>query len=248
MTQARKARALLFAALTAAALTACGGGAQTTDNPLPQNPGGPSIVTYNGVNGPRDADVNAFLQSFWTPMQNSATCGNCHVENGTGPTPFARFDDINMAYDAAVTKVDMGVPGLSELVSKVSSGHNCWLAYANACGDIMTTWIDNWAGATSGGGVRQIVLTPPPSADPGESKSYANADVENVRTTVYPLLTQNCAGCHSSGAPTAQSPYFAETGSADSYLAAYEAAKPMMDLEDPGASRFVVGLDPEFHN
>jgi mono/diheme cytochrome c family protein len=248
MTQARKARALLFAALTATALAACGGGAQTTDNPLPQNPGGPSIVTYNGVNGPRDADVNAFLQSFWTPMQNSATCGNCHVENGTGPTPFARFDDINMAYDAAVTKVDMGVPGLSELVSKVSSGHNCWLADANACGDIMTTWIENWAGATSGGGGRQIVLTPPPSADPGESKSYANADVENFRTTVYPLLTQNCAGCHSSGAPTAQSPYFAETGAADSYLAAYEAAKPKMDLDDPGASRFVVRLDPEFHN
>jgi hypothetical protein len=245
---ARKARALLFAALTATALAACGGGAQTTDNPLPQNPGGPSIVTYNGINAPRDADVNAFLQSFWTPMQNSATCGNCHVENGTGPTPFARFDDINMAYDAAVTKVDMGVPALSELVSKVSSGHNCWLADANACGDIMTTWIENWAGATSGGGGRQIVLTPPPSADPGESKSYANADVENFRTTVYPLLTQNCSGCHSSGAPTAQAPYFAESGAADSYLAAYEAAKPKMDLDDPVASRFVIRLDPEFHN
>ena len=57
MAQARKARALLFAALTATALAACGGGAQTTDNPLPQNPGGPTIVTYNGINGPRDADV-----------------------------------------------------------------------------------------------------------------------------------------------------------------------------------------------
>jgi len=86
------------------------------------------------------------------------------------------------------------------------------------------------------------------SLDPGESKSYANADIENFRTIVYPLLTQYCAGCHSSGAPTAQSPYFAESGAVDSYLAAYEAAKSKMDLDDPAESRFVVRLDPEFHN
>lgn len=246
--QARKARAIFVAALMALVVTACGGGAQTVDNPLPQNPGGPTQITYNGVNGPRNAEVNAFLQSFWTPMQNSATCGNCHVENGTGPTPFARFDDINMAYDAAVTKVDLGVPGLSELVSKVGSGHNCWLTDDNACGDIMTTWIENWAGATSGGGGRQIVLTPPPSVEPGDSKNYANADAADFRALVYPLLEANCSGCHSSGAPTAQSPYFAETGAVDSYLAAYEAAKPKMDLNDPAESRLAIRLDPEFHN
>ena len=141
LAHARKARAIFVAGLAGLVLVACGGGAQTVDNPLPQNPGGPTIVTYNGANGPRDADVNAFLQSFWTPMQNSASCGNCHTENGTGPTPFARFDDINLAYDAAVTKVDMGVPSLSELVTKVSSGHNCWLNDDSACGDIMTTWL-----------------------------------------------------------------------------------------------------------
>ena len=246
---ARKARAIFVAGLAGLVLVACGGGAQTVDNPLAQNPGGPTIITYNGANGPRDADVNAFLQSFWTPMQNSASCGNCHTENGTGPTPFARFDDINLAYDAAVTKVDMGVPSLSELVTKVSSGHNCWLNDDSACGDIMTTWIENWSGATSGGGGRQIVLTPPDSVDPGDSKNYANATAENFRDLVYtPYLEQYCAGCHSSGAPTAQSPYFAETGDVDSYLAAYEAAKPKMDLDDPSASRFVIRLSPEFHN
>jgi hypothetical protein len=247
--QARKARSIFAASLMALVMTACGGGAQTVDNPLPQNQGGPTQIVYNGVNGPRDAEVNAFLQNFWTPMQNSATCGNCHIENGTGPTPFARFDDINMAFDAAVTKVDLGVPGLSELVSKVGSGHNCWLTDDNACADIMTTWIENWSGATSGGGGRQIVLTPPPSVDPGDSKNYADATAENFRDLVYtPYLEQYCAGCHSSGAPTAQSPYFAESGAVDSYLAAYEAAKSKMDLNDPAASRFVVRLDPEFHN
>jgi hypothetical protein len=249
MARARKVRAILVAGLTSFLLAACGGGAQTVDNPLPQNQSGPSQVSYNGINGPRDTDVNAFLQSFWTPMQNAATCGNCHNE-ATGQTPmFARFDDINMAFDEAVTVADLGVPSLSRLVSKVSSGHNCWLGDDLACGDIMTTWIENWAGAISGGGGRQIVLTPPDSVDPGDSKNYANATAENFRDMVYtPYLEQYCSGCHSSSAPTAQSPYFAENGAIDSYLAAYEAAKPKMDLDDPAASRFVLRLSPEFHN
>ena len=249
MAHARKARAILVAGLMGLAITACGGGAGTVDNPLVQSPGGPRVVTYNGLNGPRDADVNAFLQKVWTPMQNSATCGNCHNE-ATGQTPmFARFDDINMAYDEATGVADLTVPGNSRLVSKVGSGHNCWLGDSNACADIMTTWIEGWAGATSGTGGRQIVLTPPPSVNPGDSKNYANATAENFRDLVYsPYLEPNCAGCHNSSASTAQSPYFAETGSIDSYLAAYEAAKSKMDLDDPAASRFVVRLSPEFHN
>lgn len=247
--QAHKARTLFVSGLMSIALAACGGGAQTVNNPLPQNPGGPAKITYNGINGPRDTDVNAFLQKFWTPMQNAATCGNCHNETTAQTPQFARFDDINMAYDDAVTVTDTALPALSRMVTKVASGHNCWLTDDQACGDIMTTWIENWVGATAGGGGRQIVLTPPPSVDPGDSKSYANATAENFRDLVYtPYLEQFCSGCHSSGAPTAQSPYFAETGAVDSYLAAYEAAKPKMDLDDPAASRFVIRLDPEFHN
>ena len=247
--QARKARAIFVAGLMTLVLAACGGGATTVDNPLPQNPGGPTQVTYNGLNGPRDTDVNAFLQNFWTPMQNAASCGNCHNETTSQTPMFARFDDINMAYDEAVTVTDMQVPALSRLVSKVGEGHNCWLGDSQACGDIMTTWIENWAGATSGGGGRQIVLTPPPSVDPGDSKNFANASAANFRDMVYtPYLEQYCSGCHSSGAPTAQSPYFAETGDVDSYLSAYEAAKSKIDLNDPSASRFVIRLNPEFHN
>ena len=86
MARVRKARAILVAGLTSVVLAACGGGAQTVDNPLPQNQSGPTQVTYNGLNGPRDTDVNAFLQSFWTPMQNAASCGNCHNES-TGQMP-----------------------------------------------------------------------------------------------------------------------------------------------------------------
>lgn len=240
---ARALRVVFLAGLAALTLSACGGGAQTTENPLVNNPG-PTSVVYNGVAVPRDADVQAFLANVWTPMHNGGSCGNCHNES-TGQTPmFARMDDINMAYDAAVTVTDLAVPANSRLVSKVGSGHNCWLTDDQACADIMTTWIEGWVGATSGGG-RQITLNPPPSVNPGDSKNYANATVQDFANLVHgPILTQYCAGCHSSQSSTSQSPYFAE---ADVNVA-FEAAKAKMDLDDPAASRFVVRLQSEFHN
>ena len=240
---ARALRAVLLAGLSSMVLVACGGGAGTTDNPLPNNPG-PTNVVYNGINPPRDADVQAFLTSVWTPMHNGGSCGNCHNET-IGQTPmFARMDDINMAYDDAVTVADMAVPANSRLVSKVGGGHNCWLTDDQACADIMTTWIEGWAGATSGGG-RQIILNPPPSVDPGSSKNYANATVQDFANLVHgPVLTTYCAGCHSSQSATSQSPYFAEADAA----VAFDAAKTKMDLNDPSASRFVERLSNEFHN
>ena len=240
---ARALRAVLLAGLSSMVLVACGGGAGTTDNPLPNNPG-PTNVVYNGINPPADADVQAFLTNVWTPMHNGGSCGNCHNET-VGQTPmFARMDDINMAYSDALTVADLAVPANSRLVSKVGGGHNCWLTDDQACGDIMTTWIEGWAGATSGGG-RQITLNPPPSIDPGSSKNYANATIQDFATLVHgPVLTANCDGCHSSQSATSQSPYFAEADAA----VAFDAAKTKMDLNDPSSSRFVERLTNEFHN
>lgn len=240
---ARALRVVLLLGLSGMVLVACGGGAQTTDNPLQNNPG-PTTVVYNGSAVPRDADVQAFLTNVWTPMHNGGSCGNCHNE-GTGQTPmFARMDDINMAYDAAVTVADLAVPANSRLVSKVGSGHNCWLTADQACADIMTTWIEGWVGASSGGG-RQITLNPPPSINPGDSKNYANATVQDFANLVHgPILTTYCAGCHSSQSATSQSPYFAEADP----VVAFDAAKSKMDLDDPVSSRFVIRLGSEFHN
>ena len=249
---ARWVRAVVVAGLMSAVLVACGGGAQTVDNPLP-NVTGPTTIIYSGLTPPRDSDVQAFLNNFWTPMQNTATCSNCHSEAGPQPLMFARFDDINMAYDAALTASNLALPGDSLLVTKVrgtggTNGHNCWLGDANACGDIMTTWIEGWAGATAVDGGRQIILTAPPSAEPGDSKNYANATAENFRDLVYNVtgafggLDQYCSGCHNSASALSQQPYFAESGAVDSYLAAYEAAKPRMDLDNPGNSQFVLRM------
>jgi hypothetical protein len=245
-------RATVVAGLMSVVLAACGGGAQTVDNPVP-NVTGPTTVIYSGAAAPRDSNVQAFLINFWTPMQNTATCGNCHNETTLQAPMFARFDDINDAYDEALLAADLSLPGDSLLVSKVrgdggANGHNCWTGDGTACADIMTTWIEGWAGATAGDGGRQIVLTAPVSVDPGSSKNYANATAENFRDIVYtPYLEAYCSGCHNSSSGISQQPYFAESGAIDSYLTAYEAAKPRMDLDDPSNSQFVLRL-AEGHN
>lgn len=239
MNQVRTLKLALAVSLSAV-LTACGGGAQTTDNPVT------SVTPPSTYNGPPPAtsDVQAFKLNVWDNIQMSNRCGGCHTE-GVGQSPmFARHDDVNMAYEAANTVANLTQPSDSRLVSKVQGGHNCWLADNNACADIMTTWIEGWAGATGGGG-RQIVLNPPPEVEPGSSKSYANANVANFASLVHtPILLEYCAGCHTSQAPTSQQPYFGE----DDANAAYEAAKARMDLDDPAASRFVIRLRNEFHN
>lgn len=237
---ARVVRAAIVASLSAWLISACGGGAQTTENPITSvTP--PS--TYNGP-PPQTADVQNFKLNVWDNIQAANRCGNCHAQGGQGNGYFARNDDINIAYEEANLVADLDLPANSLMVTKVGQGHNCWLTDNQACADIMTTWIEGWAGATSGGG-RQITLNAPTAVEPGDSRSYANADVNDFVTWVHgPILTTYCAGCHSSQSATAQQPYFAE---ADANVA-YEAAKPKMDINDPAASRFVVRLGSEFHN
>ena len=230
-------------------IAACGGGAQTVENPVT------SVTPTQFYNGPppENEDVAAFKLNLWDPIHAEATCANCHNESNAQSPMFARTDDINLAYEAAITAVTLALPQDSLLVTKVrgdggATGHNCWLGDADACGDIMTNWIEGWAGATAVGGGREIVLDAPTIKDPGQSRSYANATAENFRDLVYtPYLENYCAGCHNSGSALSQQPYFAESGEVDSYLTAFEAAKPRMNLDEPASSQFVVRLS-EGHN
>lgn len=239
----RSVRLVFIAGLAAIGLTACGGGAETTDNPVTSIT---PISTYNGP-PPVTDDVQAFKLNLWDNIQMSNRCGGCHTD-GVGQNPmFARHDDVNLAYEAANSVVDLAQPTNSRLVSKVGGGHNCWLTDDAACADIMTTWIEGWVGAAAGGG-REISLEAPPESDPGQSKSFANATVANFEAEVYnPMLTTYCDGCHTSQAPTSQQPYFAEPGDPEAN-AAFDAAKPKMNLDDPADSRFVIRLRDEFHN
>jgi hypothetical protein len=238
--RSRKMRSGLLGTLFAFTLAACGGGAETTDNPIT------GVAPPSSYSGPPPAteDVQSFKLNVWDNIQASNRCGGCHTDS-VGQTPmFARHDDINLAYEAANTVANLAQPFDSRLVTKVGTGHNCWLSDNQACADIMTTWIEGWAGDAAGGG-RQIVLEPPVAAAPGSSKSYVNASEANFATLVHaPILTEYCAGCHTSQSPNSQQPYFAE----NDVSVAYDAAKPRMNLETPADSRFVVRLGSEFHN
>ena len=232
-----------FAALAAlAALAACGGGAPTEENPA--TGGGSAPANYNGP-APATADVQAFKLNVWDNLQSDDRCGACHRDSQT--PRFVRADDVNLAYQEANTVVDLANPGLSRMVQRVAQGHHCWLADNNACADTMTRWINAWAQVTEGGGGRQIVLTAPTLADPQPSRVLPATGTDgnpSFASTVHPLLTTYCAGCHRQDAPTPQQPYFA---SSDVNLA-YEQSRTRMNLDAPAMSRFVVRLRSEFHN
>jgi hypothetical protein len=135
------------------------------------------------------------------------------------------------------------------MVAKVGGGHNCWLGSAAACGDILTTWITNWAGGTASTAARKIELEPPVQRPPGQSKNFP-PDTALFLTHVYPLLEQHCSECHSSASALKQQPFFAEGPANDlaAVAVAYEGAKSKMNLDDPAISRFVVRLRNESHN
>ncbi|MCH7897866.1 MAG: LamG domain-containing protein, partial [Proteobacteria bacterium] len=117
----RNANSVLLTIVASFVLAACGGGAQTTDLP-PPNGGGNNNSGNAPYTGPtaRDADVLKFQQEFWSKTRTTDRCGNCHNES-VGQNPmFVRSDDVNMAYDAALTVVDSSQPAASRIVEKVS--------------------------------------------------------------------------------------------------------------------------------
>ncbi len=156
---------------------------------------------------------------------------------------FANPNDVNAAYDAILPYVNLAEPDQSPIVAHVAGGHNCWQANANACADIITVWIKNWAGSAASGGT-QIALAAPNDKAVGSSKSFPDSPAL-FQSTVWPLLRGEgkCLRCHQSTAADPKSPFFA---SAD-VNEAYAAAQAKMNLDDPASSRFVVRLREESH-
>lgn len=235
----RATRSSLAVVCMSLLLVACGGGADT--EPLPVTTP-PVVSEYTGP-APATADVQSFRINVWDNLKATNRCGTCHTVQGGQSPMFVRQDDVNTAYAEATPIADLTSPADSTLVTKVGSGHNCWLSSNQACIDIMTTWIDAWAGDAVAGGGKEIELVAPTLKDPGDSKVFPN-DPGLFASTVHPLLTTYCAGCHSGDAQFPQQPYFADAA-AD---VAYDAARQKMDLDDPTASRFVLRLGSEFHN
>jgi len=228
----------LLALLVATLLLACGG-EDTQRNPVTTN----SAVQLN-YTGPASAtaDVQAFRLNVWENLNDQNRCGACHGTGGQSPN-FVRMDDINLAYSAANTIVDLSRPADSRMVTKVAGGHNCWLDSDSACGDVITAYIAAWAGGASGAGNIIELKAPAVLRDPGSSKNFPD-NSGLFASTVHPLLTANCATCHVDSAMDAQSPFFADSNPDT----AYEAAKAKIDLDNPSNSRFVLRLREESHN
>jgi hypothetical protein len=235
-----------FAALV---LSACSGSGGADVEEIPGTPNNGPTANYNGP-APSTPDVQEFKINLWDNIQANNRCGTCHSDTGGQAPMFARRDDINLAYAAANGVVTLTSPQDSTMVGKVGGGHNCWLASNAACGDILTTWITNWSGATASTAARKIELEPPVLRDPGQSKNFPSDQGLLFSTTVYPVLETHCSECHASDTALKQQPFFAEgpPSDADAIEVAYEAAKSKMNLDDPAISRFVLRLRNEFHN
>ncbi len=236
-------------ALAASILSACSGGSGADVEEIPGTGNNGPTANYNGP-APTTPDVQQFKINLWDNIQANNRCGTCHSDTGGQAPMFARRDDINLAYAAANGVVELPSPQDSTMVSKVGGGHNCWLASNAACGDILTTWITNWAGSTASTAARKIELEPPVLRDPGQSKNFPADQGVLFSQTVYPLLEQHCSNCHSSDTALKQQPFFAEgpPSDPDAVELAYEAAKSKINLDDPSISRFVLRLRNEFHN
>ncbi len=243
ITTTKRLRAILVSVLGALTLAACGGGAETVENPISGAAPNLGDAPYSGPVAASE-DVLSFQQEFWSNAKTTNRCGQCHNES-VGQVPlFVRNDDVNLAYDEALTVVDVNQPEASRLVTKVGGGHNCWVDDPGVCATIMTTWIENWLGSSVADGGREINLVAPDAVDPGSSKNFPE-DSSGFQTLIHqPILAQYCSDCHSSTSANAIQPFIADPD----IDVAYAAARSKINLDDPAASRLVVRLRNEFHN
>jgi hypothetical protein len=219
----------LLTLVASLALAACGGGG-AGNSALPTGAPTSSVDAYTGP-APATADVQAFEVNLWNNIRGQNRCGQCHNSTTPAQMPnFARSDNVNLAYAQANTVVNLTQPSTSEMVVKVSGGHNCWLADPSACGQILTTWISNWASATGATSATTVALVAPPVQTVGQSLNLPSGaqGAADYQSTIYTLTSKYCSKCHSSQAnpATMQAPYFADPN----ITTAYQAAIPKIDF------------------
>jgi hypothetical protein len=201
--------------------------------------------TANSYTGPAasTADVTAFQINLWQNIRVQNRCGGCHHEGGQSPM-FARSDDVNLAYQAALPLINATNPSQSTMVLKVSGGHNCWVADPNACGQTLLTWIQNWLGGGSASATT-ITLVAPPVQTVGSTKTFPQTYTTDFVNDVWqPILRVYCSNCHTPTSATAQAPYFAQSDPQQAYLA----AQAKINLNTPNQSRFYQRLAEDLHH
>ena len=217
-------------------------GVDTEDNPAASNNEPPP--DYIGPTA-LDDDTIRFKENVWDSLRASNRCGNCHDQDSNN-LAFVRSDNINLAYDAALTIVNRTDLENSEMLTKVAGGHNCWEANGAFCGISIAGYLDAWFNPNNPlPGSSEIELVAPDIKDPTGGKRLPT-DSALFSTTVWPLLTQYCADCHSEEANFPQAPYIAQSD----VNVAYDSVRSgrRLDLNNPADSRIAVRVREEFHN
>jgi Concanavalin A-like lectin/glucanases superfamily len=244
--RAVKMAARAFKAASALALVtlvaACSSGSNGPATVVQQQTSNSS--TANSYTGPpaSTADVTAFQINLWQNIRVQNRCGGCHHEGGQSPM-FARSDDVNLAYQAALPLINATNPTQSTMVLKVSGGHNCWVADPNACGQTLLTWIQNWLGGGSASAT-SITLVAPPIQSVGSTKTFPATPPDVFVNLLHPMLVKNCGACHTPTSATAQAPYFAQPDDGQAWLA----AQAKINLNTPNESRFYERLSQDLHH
>lgn len=218
-------------------------GVDTEDNPNTSSNNEPP-PDYTGP-AAQDDDVTRFKENVWENLRASNRCGNCHDQDSSN-LAFVRSDNINFAYDAALTIVNRTDLENSEMLTKVAAGHNCWETRNAFCGNSIAGYLDAWFNPNNPlPGNSEIELVAPDIKDPTGGKRLPT-DSALFSTTVWPLLTQYCADCHSEEANFPQAPYIAQ----NDVNVAYDAVRSgrRLDLNSPADSRIAVRVREEFHN
>ena len=242
----------LLALTSALALTACGGGASNTQNP--DTTGGVTTSGYTGP-APSNSDVQSFRVQLWENIRDNNHCGSCHDVGGQGSIAFANNSDVNAAYDAANTVVNLSDPASSRMVTKFSgAGHFCWEGTQSACAAQIELWITNWANDRNGAAGRTIQLTAPADKAPSPARLFPSTVPTtyysgNGGVNIHTLVTAHCSGCHVpnptlSALPIA--PMFAVSDAQTSYDTAR--AVPLLNLATASSSRFYTRLAQDGHN
>lgn len=227
----------LITLLSIVILAGCGGSEVETNPPVQTD------VLSNVYTGPapQTDDIQRYKTSLWDNVSTSDKCGGCHRVDDQAPY-FARHDDVNLAYADTTALVNLANPELSRLVTKVASGHNCWLGSDQACGETMTQWIKLWADEQVSI-ANTIELKAPVIKDVGSSRSFPDSP-SLFNSHIYPLVQTYCSNCHQENVVNAQAPFF----SSENIEQAYLASQALINLDNPSQSRLVVRLGSEFHN
>lgn len=241
--------AALLLLLTALAACSSGSGKVGAVNPPPeQQTEEDAKVLYRGPLA-HSVEANHFQTRFWTNVAAESRCGGCHVQDKQSPQ-FARSDDINLAYSAALSVVAINDPASSRLVRKVAGGHGCWSVNTGFCEEKLVEWITAWA-TDAGVELTETALRVPPVREVSPSLRFPELTAEFAQT-VYPLLTDYCKDCHRGEAlQTPVQPYFASSNVAEAYAASQSKMRFNVGSDasiDASGSRLVERLREEAHN